>query len=59
MRTIAGQVPGTVGSWRNKGEGVPEARGGHPWAWHLGGGDDAGGGARAAGWPGRGSGGGV
>lgn len=58
-KTIAGGAPGTVESWRNKGARVPKALWGHPWAWGLGGGDDVGGGARAAGQPGRASGRGV
>lgn len=58
-RTIAGAAPGTVGSWRNKGAEVPEASWGPPWASCLEDGDNAGGDAKVAGQPGRGSGGGV
>lgn len=52
-KIIVGGALGTVGSWRNKGARVPKAQWGHPWAWCLGGGDNAGGGARAAGQLGR------
>ncbi|CAK7293673.1 hypothetical protein VULLAG_LOCUS3505 [Vulpes lagopus] len=58
-RTIAGAAPGTVGSWRNKGVEVLEASWGPPWASCLEDGDNAGGDAKVAGQPGRGSGGGV
>lgn len=57
--TIVGGAPGTVRSWRNKGARVPQAQRGRPWAWRLGGGDSAGGGAMAAGQPGRVLGGGI
>lgn len=56
---MVGGAPGTAGSWRNKRAGGPEIQWGQPWAWHLGGVDNAGGDARAAGQPGRVSGGDV